>query len=560
MPQFLDFIRAQAKQLRADDQPPKSLDEWNRQRQQLRRKLIKSWGSFPKDACDLEPRIVGTLKRDGYRIEKLLLQTRPGVLMTANAYVPDSPGKHPAVLCVHGHWRHAKSEPVVQARCHGLAKLGFVVLMVDALGAGERGINKPLGEYHGEMVAGTLWPSGLSLAGLQVYENMRAVDYLQSRPEVDADHIGVTGASGGGNQTMYVGAVDERIKCVVPVCSVGTYQAYLGPACCMCEVTPGALSYTEEWGVLGLVAPRGLMLINATRDGIQFSVGEAKKSLAGARRVFDLYGKSQNAKHAVFESNHDYSQPMREAMYGWMTLHLKGEGDGSPIAEPKFKTEAAETLRCFPGNSRPDKFVTLPQLAAAEGRRLNANRKVPTHGEQWESELMLMRESLVRVLGGLPRTQPTDFKRWDKDGSRYFSFTPEPGITVQARQLQTGAKNVKKRGLAVLLDLDNGTSAATSQLAAKLVEADWNVVVPDLRASGKGFNGGNIGRAVDHNTAEWSMWIGRPLLGQWVKDVISLLDVTEKHARGRAGRANGSHRQRHSKSDRSVCWRSGQPH
>src|SRR5439155_17255769 len=142
----------------------------------------------------------------------------------------------------------------------------------------------------------------LPLSGLQVYENMRAVDYLRSRPEVDAARIGVTGASGGGNQTMYAGAWDERLAAAVPVCSVGNYQAYLGVACCLCEVVPGALRFTEEWGVLSLTAPRGLMVVNATRDSIQFSVGEAKKSLAVAEKVFGLYGQPTHLRHAIFES------------------------------------------------------------------------------------------------------------------------------------------------------------------------------------------------------------------------------------------------------------------
>jgi len=232
----------------------------------------------------------------------------------------------------------------------------------------------------------------------------------QTRPEVNGEQIGVTGASGGGNQTMYAGAIDERLKCVVPVCSVGTYQAYLGAACCMCEVTPAALSYTEEAGVLSLVAPRGLMLINASRDSFQFSVGEAKKSLAAARKVFHLYGKEDHARHAVFESKHDYNQPMREAMYGWMTRHLKGEGDGSPIAEPKFETEEAEALRCFPGESRPDNFVTLPKFAAAEGQKILSRRAIPDHAQQWQTDQMLMREALPRVLGGMPKRTPLSVK------------------------------------------------------------------------------------------------------------------------------------------------------
>src|SRR5436305_7416249 len=126
---------------------------------------------------------------------------------------------------------------------------------------------------------------------MQVYDNRRAVDYLLTRPEVAGDRLGITGASGGGNQSMNAGALDERFGAVVPVCSVGTYQSYLHAACCVCEVLPGALRFTEEGDVLGLVAPRALMVINATKDAYQFSVGESRKSLAHARGIFKLHGK-----------------------------------------------------------------------------------------------------------------------------------------------------------------------------------------------------------------------------------------------------------------------------
>ena len=528
--QFLAFVQQQASSLRAGDTPPKSLEQWMAARERLQRQLIRSWGGFPKEPCPLEPRVVGTLQRDGYRVEKVVLQTRPGVLMTANAYVPAGDGRRPAVLCVHGHWRHAKQEPVVQSRCIGLAKLGFFVLMVDAFGAGERGIGKALGEYHGEMVAATLWPTGLALAGLQVYENMRAVDYLQGRPEVDPDQIGVTGASGGGNQTMYVGAIDQRLKCVVPVCSVGTYQAYLGAACCMCEVSPSTLSYTEEAAVLALVAPRALMVVNATKDAFQFSVGEAKKSLAAAGHVFALYEKNDRLRHAVFESRHDYNQAMREAMYGWMSRHLKGEGDGSPITEPTFETEKPEALRGFPGDSRPDDFVTLPAFAATEARRLLRLRPNPDHLERWEAEDTLMRESMPRVLGGFPQPTPLDAKNTDDGNVQSITFSSEPGITVLARRDKVAEQ---PRGLAVLLDLDQGRQAADTPTARSLLQQRWDVVTADLRATGAtAHRSDKIGRAADHNTAEWSMWLGRPLLGQWVWDVRRLLDALSEDARG----------------------------
>src|SRR5205823_996523 len=160
---------------------------------------------------------------------------------------------------------------------------------VDAFGAGERYTRPANGTYHGALYGSMLWPTGQTLLGMQAYDNRRAVDYLCSRPEVDRQHLGITGASGGGNQSMYAGALDERFAAVVPVCSVGTYQAYLRAACCVCELLPGALRFTEEGDVLGLVAPRALLVINATRDAFQFSVEQSRISLQRARAIYELH-------------------------------------------------------------------------------------------------------------------------------------------------------------------------------------------------------------------------------------------------------------------------------
>lgn len=530
---FLEFVRRQAAELRAGDKGPATLAEWEQRRAELRRNMLAAWGGFPAEPCPLEPRVVGTLQRDGYRVEKVLLQTRPGIWMTANAYVPPVSGKVPAVLVVHGHWRGAKQDPTVQARCLGLVKLGFFVLAVDAFGAGERGLGKALGEYHGEMVAATLLPVGLPLSGLQVYENQRAVDYLLARPEVDGRRLGITGASGGGNQTMYAGAWDDRLSAVVPVCSVGNYQAYLGVACCMCEVVPGALRFTEEAGVLGLTAPRALMVVNATRDAVQFSVAEARKSLAGAQPIFELYGHPGHLKHAIFESPHDYNQAMREAMYGWMTRHLKETGDGSPIPEPSHATEDPETLRCFPGQSRPDDFVKIPQFAAAEARRLLEARTPPKDAPQWHSQRTANLEGLTKCLGDVrrPAAAQKSLVEAKADGqTSTIVFQPEPGLRLTARQQATAAATQK---LAVVLDLDAGQAAGDGALAIALRDGSWSVLTLDLRATGKVAQPHDrIGRAPDHNTAEWSLWLGRPLLGQWVVDVRRLLDaVQEKDGR-----------------------------
>ncbi len=523
--EFLTFIKTQAAALRANDKPPTTIDEWKQQRETLRKQLADVWRVFPEQNCPLEAKKLGEMQFDGYRLEKLIFQTRPGVWMTAHAYVPDKPGKLPAILQVHGHWKEAKQAPTVQSRCIGAAKLGFFVLAVDAFGAGERGLNKALGEYHGEMVGAMLFPLGMPLSGIQVHENMRAVDYLLTRPEVDGARIGVTGASGGGNQSMYAGAWDERLSASVPTCSVGNYQAYLGAACCMCEVVPGALRFTEESGVLALTAPRGLMVNSATQDAFQFSVGEAKKSLGAAQPIFDLHQRPSALKHTVFEWRHDYSQPMREAMYGWMTRYLKDEGDSGPIKEPELKPADPESIRCFPGDTRPDDWLTLPKFAAREARQLLINKDGPAAQAQRRDEHSKLKSTLTNLLGGIPQPSPLQLEAtpFNAEGTRTLKFSPEPGLTLLATHKKSA---MSKQRLAVVLNLDDGEGASKSAQAEQLLARGWNVVTLDLRATGKlAYERDSIGRAPDHNSAEWSLWLGRPLLGQWTHDVRRLLDA-----------------------------------
>ena len=189
-----------------------------------------------------------------------------------------------------------------------------------------------------------------------------------SRPEVDASRLAVTGASGGGNQTLYAGATDDRLKAVIPVCGIGTYDSYLRTACCVCEINVGGAVYATTADLLAMVAPRALLVISANSDALQFSVGEAAKSVARARERFRLLGAEAKIRHLAVDSGHDYNAPMREAMYGWVEKWLSGRGDGDPIKEPDFQVEEIAALRCYPdGRSRPKTIVTIPEFAHKEG-------------------------------------------------------------------------------------------------------------------------------------------------------------------------------------------------
>jgi dienelactone hydrolase len=530
---FDNFIIAQAKELRASDQPPFSRKEWLDRRPKLRATLLQAMGPLPDQPRLLDPRVLGELKRPGYRIEKLIFQSRPDVWVTASAYIPEtSGGKVPAVLSVHGHWPWARRDPVVQARCVGLVKLGFFVLAIDAFGAGERALEPKQGSYHGALSGAALWPAGLTLLGCQYYDNRRAVDYLRSRTEVDGDLLGITGASGGGNQTMYAGALDERFRAVVPVCSVGSYQAYLRAGCCVCEVLPGALRFTEEGDVLGLTAPRALMVVNATQDSFQFSVGEAARSLDRARIVYQFMETPEKLRHAVFESPHDYNKPMREAMYGWMTHWLKNEGDGSPVAEPEQTLEKPEDLSCFTDRPRPKVFLFPSSLGAREARVFlgRLTERLPDHVEDWQATAVYLRGLLAREAFGPAPARPRPTAQFGRpaaaDGvaTTALELKTEPGLTLPA-VMKSAVQQAARQPVCVVLHLKGKSEALNQPLTAGLIARGWTVVAPNLRATGElRPSNDTVHGAIGHNSAEHAMWIGRPLLGQWVFDVLCLID------------------------------------
>ena len=200
---------------------------------EVRAKILAMLGPFPAKT-PLHPRITGSLERKGYRVENVLFESRPDNYVTANLYLPTESGEgpFPAILGSCGHSNNGKASTVYQRVFAGLAKLGFVVLVYDPPGQGERFLY--FDPQLGESVLHPEWPTTVehTMAGIQclltgsnaanyfVWDGIRGIDYLLSRPEVDPDRIGATGNSGGGTLTAYIAAVDERVKVAVPSCYI----------------------------------------------------------------------------------------------------------------------------------------------------------------------------------------------------------------------------------------------------------------------------------------------------------------------------------------------------
>ncbi len=343
----------------------------------LRTRLRGALGLEPwPPRTPLNVALLGSVERDGYRVERLTFESRPGFLVTANVYVPrggsGAAPRVPAVLCPAGHWQYAKAQPQVQARCIGLAKLGFVALTYDPFGQGERDVP---GNGHAEYFRSVL--VGRNNMSYMVWDTVRALDYLLTRDDVDPARIGCTGASGGGLNTFYAAAIDERITAACPVVFVSRLREFLetGIDHCPCSHVNGLASFADEGTVLALTAPRPVLLITAADDPM-FTPKGAREAMAQALVTYRaFFGAAERIEVREFPGGHDYSRPMREAMYGWARRYLRGEGDGSAFPEPAMTLEPVDSpaLRCFPDGKVPATSQTVRSLCLQEAERLRGD-------------------------------------------------------------------------------------------------------------------------------------------------------------------------------------------
>jgi len=354
-------------------QVPQSKDEWITEKEELRENILQhARVSYDPDLL-LEYRETAAYKKEGFSVRNIFFQTRPHVFATANLYIPDGNGPFPAVVVAMGHSRTGKLSPGYQMLGQTLARNGYVALAIDPWGAGERTTVHGEFEYHGANLGASLLNVGETLIGLQITDNMRAVDLLSSLPFVDRKNIGATGASGGGNHVMWLAAMDKRIKAVVPVVSVGTFQSYILNSNCICETLTGGLTFIEESAVLGLIAPRALKICNGLRDAnAAFHPQEMLRSFNGAKTIYRLYSADNKLSYQIFDTPHGYFPEMREAMLGWFDLHLKNEGTGAPKEEKQLVPLPESELMVFPKGQRPPEVVSTGDYCFNQGSLLRS--------------------------------------------------------------------------------------------------------------------------------------------------------------------------------------------
>jgi dienelactone hydrolase len=371
-----------------------SPSDWQRRAAYLREHVLASAGLVPMPAkTALNAQVFDERRRDRYSVFKVYFESLPGFYVTGNLYRPAGTGPFPAILSPHGHWTYGRLENTtiasVPARAINLAEQGFVVFTYDMIGYNDS--RQLPHDFAGRREH--LW--GLSLGGLQLWNGVRSVDFLESLPYVDPTRLGATGASGGGTQTFLLAAVDDRIKVAAPVNMISLHMQ----GGCICENPPGLRLETNNAELAATIAPRPLLMVSATGDWTKETLGVEYPAV---RRLYALAG-AENHVHAVqFDAPHNYNRESREAVYAWMARWLKNAPADVRVAERTFRPEALVDALVFYGRPLPDRAITREQLT----ERWIASAKQQLE----ESNHEPVRSALLHALGIDPlRLSPFDF-------------------------------------------------------------------------------------------------------------------------------------------------------
>ncbi len=319
----------------------------------VRKKIRVCFGPLP-EKTPLNPRVTGVVKRDAYRIEKVVFESRPRFLVTANLYVPTRcKPPLPGVIGTCGHADNGKAAAPYQAFGQSLARMGYVVLIYDPMGQGERlqyahlGKDRPRVGVGEHLVAGNQqFLVGEFFGAWRAWDGIRALDYLLSRPEVDPRQIGVTGNSGGGTVAGWLCGLDSRWSMAAPSCFVTTFRRNLEnelPTDTE-QCPPHALAlHLDHDDFLAAMAPRPVIILAKERDF--FDVRGAEEAYARLRRLYSLLGKPDSIALFRGPTPHGYTRENREAMYRWFN---RASGVTEAGVETELRIEKDETLWCTP--------------------------------------------------------------------------------------------------------------------------------------------------------------------------------------------------------------------
>ena len=418
---------------------PMPPDQWEATLAERRAMWREMLGLSPlPERTPLEATVTGVLDRGDYVVEKIHFQSVPGAYVAGNLYRPaEVTGRLPAVLYLCGHTRGKVHAPY-QANPRWFGQNGYVALVLDPIQLGES-----QGLHHGTYREGRWdWPSrGYTPLGTEVWNAMRALDYLETRDDVDPERMGATGLSGGGVVSWCLGAADERVKVVAPVCQSGSMEDVVVDRSTdgHCDCAFWINYYRWCWPDVGaLIAPRALLIASGTEDVLWRPSGY--RDVAHRLRLqYETLGAADRFELVEDLAPHGYTPKLRQAVFTWFNTHLKG--DPTPVEDDVTDfVEPEENLLVFGGTLPEDDRMRQIDTLLVE----RAEPPEVTDADQWrahqEAALARLREVTFRHIPADCTPRPGNIRRdgGRGDGATFatYAFDTHDGLTLHMKTMR----------------------------------------------------------------------------------------------------------------------------
>lgn len=521
--------------------------DWLNRQKSVRAAFLKLVGPFP-EKTPLNAKILGTVLKKNFRLEKIVYESIPGFYVTAGLFIPAGlKGKSPAIIFCSGHSEIAFRCQTYQTMILNLVKKGFIVLAFDPVGQGERlEYFDPLtGETRtGPTTLEHSYPgaqcfiSGSSEARYMIWDGIRSVDYLLTRPEVDLARIGITGRSGGGTQSAYIAAFDERILATAPEAYITSFRRLFesrGPQDAEQNFYHGIANQLDHADLLEVRAPKPALLITTTRDF--FSIQGARETAAEVRRAYQALGTPENFSQVEDDHGHGSTPKNRAEMYAFFQQHLNlpGESRDEPV---EYLTRAELQVTPTGQISTALGSKTIFQLNRAEIEIIIARRE-QARKANLEKYLAQVKTTAQKLSGYQPPTTSGEVVftgRYQKDDyvvEKYF--IPGEGNYIIPFIFLHPKDGNRWPAMIYLHPRGKAADAGVGREMEWLVKNGYAVLAPDLIGTGE--LGPGIFRGDAYNfklgKASYNIWfasiqIGRSLAGLQAGDVVRLVNYLKQ--------------------------------
>lgn len=512
----------------------------------LREKFIDAIGGLPQ-RTPLNPQITGVIQRDGYRVEKVLFESQPKHYVSALLFLPDA-GRHnppyPGVLIPCGHSANGKAHDTYQTMGALLALNGMAALVFDPIDQGERSqmlseLPKLAGTRAHTMLGVGSILLGRNTARFEIWDGMRGIDYLQSRPEVDAKRIGCTGNSGGGTQTSYLMSLDDRIVAAAPSCYITGFERLLntiGPQDAEQNIHAQIAFGLDHADYLMMRAPTPILVCAATKDF--FDISGVWSSVRYAKRLYTRMGFAERIDLMENDAEHNYNQLQRQSVVRWMARWLLKKDE--PITEPEIKLLSDEEVRCAPGGQvmRIEGARSTYDLNRDYEKKLAERRKNLWAAKDHAELLQKVRQIAgIRKLAELAAPQVDSSESMERDGYSIIKgiITPEEGIHLPALMFIPAAPATKHTVL-YIHEKGKAVDAEPGGPIETLVKAGRRVLAVDVRGAGEMLQAkqGSLSEAAgpDWKDIFTAYLLGRSYVGMRAEDILACARLLQQERAG----------------------------